>query len=151
MAQEVFIGDVDGRAWRDGKELYASETIAPGLLCIVTGGSSVALADATDQPDGVAYGARHQEYRPTSKSFAKDEAMVLLKGDFVCWYSADFFVGETVPTVGDTIYSAADGTMDTSGTYKVGKCTRALSRVEEVAGVGASQSLVEILFEIGKP
>lgn len=153
MATKVFVGDVDGRAWRDGKDVYAaaSQDIEPGLLVTVTSGSSASLAGAGDAPAGVAYGARHQAYRPTSKTFADSEELVVLRGDFVCYYSGDFFVDETLPSEGDTIYSAASGTMDTSGSNKVGKCTRAFTRTEEVAGVGSSQSLVEILFEIGKP
>lgn len=153
MAQEVFVGDVDGRAWRDGKDLYAaaSQDIKPGLLCTVTCGSSVSLAGASDTPQGVAYGARHQPYRPTSKTFADGEELVLLNGDFVCYYSSDFFSGSTLPSAGDTIYTAASGVMATTGSVKVGKCTREFSRIEEVGGVGTSQSLVEVLFEIGKP
>jgi hypothetical protein len=153
MSQVVFVGDVDGRAIRDGKDLYAaaSEDIQPGLLCVVTAGSSVALADADDAPWGVAYGARHQVYRPTSKTFADGEELVLLKGDFVSYYSAAFFVGETLPSQDDTLYSASSGSMDTSGTNKVGKCTRLFTRTEEIGGVGTSQNLAEVLFEVGKP
>lgn len=150
---EVFVGDVDGRAWRDGKDLYAaaSQDIKPGLLIVITSGSSASLAGADDAPDAVAYGARHQAYRPTSKTFADSEELVGLRGDFVCYYSSDFFVGETLPDEEDTIYSAASGTMDTSGSNKVGKCTRRFTRTEEVGGVGSSQNLAEILFEVGKP
>ena len=150
MATKVFIGDADGHAYRDGKGLYAadSQDIEPGLLCTVTGGSSVSLAGADDAVWGVAYGARHQVYRPTSKTFADGEELVLLKGNFSCYYSSDFFDGETLPDPGDTIYAAASGVMATTGTVTVGRCERSLTRIEEVAGVGTSQNLVEIRFNL---
>lgn len=148
MATEVFIGDVDGHAYRDGKELYAAETIKPGLLCTVTGGSGVSLADNDSTIWGVAYGARHNVWRPTSRSFAEDEAMVLLKGNFSCYYSEEFFSGDTLPSAGDTIYAGDSGVMATTGTVTVGRCERTFSRIEEVAGVGASQDLVEIRFDL---
>jgi len=148
MATEVFIGDVDGHAYRDGKELYATEEIKPGLLCTVTGGSGAALADNDSTIWGVAYGARHQVYRPTSRSFDSGEEMVLLKGNFSCYYSEDYFDGDTLPSAGDTIYAGDSGVMATSGTVTVGRCERELSRVEEVGGVGTSQSLVEIRFNL---
>jgi hypothetical protein len=84
-------------------------------------------------------------------TFADGEEMVLLKGDFVSYYSAAFFIGTTLPSQDDTLYTAAGGLMDTSGSNKVGKCTRLFARTEEVGGVGVSQDLAEILFEIGKP
>ncbi|NIQ88595.1 MAG: hypothetical protein GWN93_05765 [Deltaproteobacteria bacterium] len=148
MSQEVFVGDVYHTAIRDGKDLYAaaSEDIKPGLLCTVTSGSSVAKAGASDAPVGVAYGARQQVYRPTSKTFADGEELALLKGGFVSYFSSDFFA--TVPTEGATVYSAANGLMDTSGSNSVGRCERVFTRTEEVGGVGSSQTLYEVFFEL---
>ena len=123
-----------------------SEDIKPGLLCLVTSGSMASLAGSSDAPVGIAYGARQQVYRPTSKTFADGEALVLLKGGFVCYYSDDFFA--TNPTPGDTVYSAANGLMDTSGSNSVGRCERVFTRTEEVGGVGASQTLYEVFFEL---
>jgi hypothetical protein len=148
MAQEVFVGDVYHTAIRDGKDLYAaaSEDIKPGLLCLVTSGSSASKSGASDTPVGVAYGARQQVYRPTSKTFADGEELVLLKGYFHCYYSSDFF--DTVPTPGATIYVYTGGLMDTAGSVAVGRCERVLSRMEEVGGIGASQTLYEIAFDL---
>ena len=148
MSQEVFVGDVFHTAIRDGKDLYtaASEDVKPGLLCTVSTGSMVSKAGASDAPVGVAYGARQQVYRPTSKTFADGEELVLLKGGFSCYYSGDFF--STNPSPGDTLYSAASGLMDTSGSNSVGRCERVFTRTEEVGGVGTSQTLYEVLFEL---
>ena len=146
MSTEVFVGDVYHTAIRDGKDLWAGETIAPGTLCLVTSGSLATLADTAETPVGVAYGARQQVYRPTSKSFASGEAMVLLKGYFVCYYSDDFFANN--PSPGDTLYMDDDGFMDTSGSVAVGRCERVFTRTEEVGGVGTSQTLYEIAFDL---
>jgi len=150
MATEVFAGDVYGTATRHGKDIYAatSEDIKPGMLCMLTSGSSVTKASASDAPEGVAYGARHQAYRPDSKTFDDGEEMVLLMGDVWCLYSSDFFVGGTLPTADNTLYSAAGGLMDTSGTYKVGRCIKVGTRIEQVAGVGTSQSLALVQLEL---
>ena len=148
MSQEVFVGDVYQTAVRDGKDLYAaaSEDIKPGLLCKVTSGSSASKAGASDAPVGVAYGARQQAYRPTSKTFADGEELVLLKGYFHAYYSDDFFA--TNPSAGDALYSAANGLMDTSGSNAVGRCERVFTRTEEVGGVGTSQTLYEVAFDL---
>jgi hypothetical protein len=151
MSQEVFVGDVDGRALRYGKSLVTNgSTIRPGLICYETDTATAAIAGASQEPSGVAYGARHQVYRPQSKYFDTGEQLVLLKGDFQCYYSAAFFVGQTLPSFGADIYVADGGIMHTSGTHKIGLCTKTLTRIEEVGGVGTSQNLVEITFEIGK-
>lgn len=148
MAQEVFVGDVYHTAIRDGKDVYtaASEAIKPGLLLNVTSGSSADKAGASDAPVAVAYGARQQVYRPTSKTFADAEELVLLKGYFVCYYSTDFMI--TNPTAGAVMYSAAGGLMDTSGSNVVGRCERVFTRTEEVGGIGAQQTLYEIAFDL---
>lgn len=145
---EVFVGDVYHTGIRDGKDLYAATDadIKPGMLCTVTSGSSVDKADSGDTPVGVAYGARQQVYRPTSKTFADGEELVLIKGAFVCYYSDDFF--GTNPSPGDTIYADDDGLMDTSGSVTVGRCERTFTRTEEVGGVGSSQTLYEVYFDL---
>ena len=53
---EVFVGDVYHTAIRDGKDLYtaASEAIKPGLLILITSGSSASKAGASDAPVAVA-------------------------------------------------------------------------------------------------
>jgi hypothetical protein len=144
MSTEVFSGDVYHTAVRYGKDIYAaaSEDIKPGLLCVVTSGSSVSKAGASDAPTGVAYGARQQVYRPTDKVFDDGEEMALLWGYMVNYYSAEFF--STAPTAGAALYAAANGLMDTSGTKVVGRCTRSFTRTEEVGGVGSSQTLYEV-------
>jgi len=145
---EVFVGDVYHTAIRDGKDLYtaASEAIKPGLLILITSGSSASKAGASDAPVAVAYGARQQVYRPTSKTFADGEELVALRGYFVCYYNTDFFV--TDPVAGDVVYSAAGGLMDTSGSNAVGRCERVFTRTEEVGGTGTSQTLYEIGFDL---
>ena len=150
MSQEVFIGDVFGTATRYGKNVYAKsgEDIKPGLLVTITSGSTVAKAGADDAPWGVAYGARHQVYRPTSKTFADDEELVVLMGDVWAVYSGDFFVGGSVPSLDTTLYSAANGLLDTSGSNKVGRVVAEADRIEEVAGVGSSQDCVLVQLEL---
>lgn len=144
MSTEVFVGDVYHTAIRYGKDIYAaaSATLRPGLLCLVTSGSSADKAGASDIPVGVAYGARQQVYRPTSKVFADGEELVLLRGHMNNYYSADFFL--TNPVNEEALYSAAGGLMDTSGSHVVGRCLRVFTRTEEVGGVGASQTLYEV-------
>lgn len=144
MSTKVFVGDVFHTAIRYGKDVYAaaSEAIEPGLLCKVTSGSSASKAGASDAATGVAYGARQQVYRPTSKVFADGEELVLLEGHFVSYFSSDFFA--TVPTDGADLYAAANGQMDTSGSKIVGRCKRVFTRTEEVGGIGASQTLYEV-------
>lgn len=150
MSQEVFVGDVYHSAVRDGKDLYAgaSEDIKPGLI-ITTSGSIASKCDADGTPTAVAYGARQQVYRPTSKTFADGEELVALKGYFVCYYSDDFF--DTVPTAGASVYVYDGGLLDTAGTTIVGRCERVFTRTEEVGGVGASQTLYEIAFNLLPP
>ena len=142
MATEVFSGDVNGTATRYGKDVYAkaSESLKPGLLVLLTCGSSASKAGTSDIPVGVAYGARHQVYRPTSKTFADGEELTVLMGDMMNLYSSDFFDGG-LPAAGDTLYSYTGGLMKSSGSHVVGRCVTTVTRTEEVGGVGTSQTL----------
>ena len=134
---------------RFGKKLYAgSSTIEPGMLVFLTSGSLVSIANAADKPFGFAYGLRYAVYRPTTKLFDKGEAMAVVNGVGMAEASSDFFVGGTMPSPGDTLYSAAAGLMDTTGTNKVGYCVRVEQRVDPSGGTGTSQNVALFHFNL---
>lgn len=127
----------------------ASETnLKPGLLCkLMSGGSTVDRASPTAAL-GVAYGHRYAEYAPTTKTFAADEPLTVVVGDGEALLSSDFFVGGSLPAAGDLLYSQANGLWGMQGSNKVGRCMEVVTRIEPVAGVGQSQNLAHIQFNI---
>lgn len=134
---------------RFGKKLYAgSPSLQAGLLVKLMSGSLLVAATASDAPFGFAYGLRYSVYRPTSKLFASGEEMAVVQGVGKVLASSDFFVGGTMPTAGNTIYSAAGGLMDTSGSNKVGYCVRVEQRIDPSGGTGTTQNVALIHFNV---
>ena len=134
---------------RFGKNLTAgSPSIEPGILVKMASGSLCVPAGAADVPFGFAYGLRYTIYRPTDKFFAVGEPMAVVQGVGKVLASSDFFTSGTLPTAGDTIYSAAGGLMAASGTNKVGYCVRVVSRIDPSGGTGTSQSMALIHFNM---
>jgi hypothetical protein len=134
---------------RFGKNLTAgSPSIQPGLLVKLSSGSLCVPASASDAPFGFAYGLRYAAYRPTTKVFDLAEPMAVLQGVGKVLASSDFFTSGTLPSAGDTIYSAASGLMAASGSNKVGYCIRVESRINPSGGTGTSQSVALIHFNI---
>ena len=134
---------------RFGKKLYSgSSTMEPGLLVFLTSGSLCSICNAADKPFGFAYGLRYSVYRPTTKYFDKGEAMAVVNGVGMAEASSDFFIGGTMPSAGDTLYSAAGGLMDTSGTYKVGYVVRVEVRIDPSGGTGTNQNVALLHFNL---
>lgn len=134
---------------RFGKKLYAgSPSLQPGLLVKLTSGSLLVVATASDVPFGFAYGLRYATYRPTTKVFDLAEPMAVVKGTGMALASSDFFTSGTLPSAGDTLYTAAAGLMTTSGTYKVGYCVRVEQRIDPSGGTGTSQNVALISFHL---
>ena len=134
---------------RFGKKLYSgSSTMEPGLLVFLTSGSLVSICNAADSPFGYAYGLRYSAYRPTSKYFDSGEAMSVVNGVGMAEASSDFFVGGTMPSPGNTLYAAAGGLMDTTGTYKVGYVVRVEQRIDPSGGTGTSQNVALFHFNL---
>jgi len=134
---------------RFGKKLYAGTYyIEPGILVNLTSGSLCTKSSGSDAPFGYAFGLRYAIYRPTSKYFGLYEAMAVVHGVGKVLASSDFFIGGTMPASGDTLYSAAGGLMDTTGTNKVGYCIRVEQRIDPSGGTGTTQNLALIHFNI---
>lgn len=134
---------------RFGKKLYAnSPFIEPGILVNLTSGSLCSLSSGSDAPFGFAFGLRYSIYRPTSKYFAANEAMSVVHGVGKVLASSHFFIGGTMPAAGDTIYAAAGGLMDTTGTSHVGYCIRVEQRIDPSGGTGTTQNLALIHFNL---
>jgi len=147
---KVAIIDPDGRALRYGKDLKVDtgQTLGVGKLARINPTTGkVELGSAGAAPSGVVYGNR-DVYKPTSTDWTEGENVTLAVGDFLAYLSADYFSGGALPSAGSIVYAAADGLLGTSGTNKVGKCMRQVSAMNRE---GISQTVAEILFEIGKP
>jgi len=134
---------------RFGKKLYSNDAlIEPGILVNITSGSLCTRSSGSDAPFGYAFGLRYAIYRPTSKYFPVGEAMSVVHGVGKVLASADFFIGGTLPSAGDTIYSAAGGLMDTTGTKKVAYCIRVESRIDPSGGTGTTQDVALLHFNL---
>lgn len=108
-----------------------ADELMRGLLAKINTGSdagTLTVATASDNPDGVVDDNRFNVYAPTSEYAAADEQVALLDGNIVAICDANYFASGSLPSVGDTLYSAAGGKMATSGTYKIGKAYAADDR-----------------------
>jgi hypothetical protein len=134
---------------RFGKKLYSgSPSIEPGILVKLASGSLCVPCAANDAPFGFAYGLRYSTYRPTTKVFDTGEAMAVVKGVGMVLASSDFFTSGTLPSAGNTIYSAASGLMAASGSNKVGYCVRVEQRIDPSGGTGTTQNVALLHFNI---
>jgi hypothetical protein len=136
-----------------GKALFANgTTIQPGLLCALdSGGSTVSLCGSQGTPFGFAYGQRYGVYNPTTSIFANGEALTVVKGRGMALMSTDFFSSGSFPSSNATaLYTAANGLLGETSTNETQVATyiRTESLTEPVAGVGTSQSLALVEFDI---
>lgn len=137
-----------------GKNLTTSvNTIYPGLLVVLdAGGRTVSLAGATGSaPLGVGWGGRYLNYGPTSKTFSTGEPITAVTGHFFAQVSAEYFSSgslptEDVPAPQASIYAAASGKLDITGTLKVGRLIDTDEYVLPTGGTGTTQSTVLIEF-----
>jgi len=66
-------------------------------------------------------------------------------------FSADFFASGSIPTDQATsldLYAAANGKMDITGTYKVGRLIDVTTVYDASGGTGTSNSLARVEFNI---
>ena len=147
MAEQVFQITSGGHSF--GKKIYTSGSgVFPGRLVKYVSGSTVNLCDSASIPIGFAFGLRSMVYTPTTKEYATGEAIDVRDGVGSALASTDLFQSGTLPSANATLYVGDNGQMHTSGTYKIGRCIRNETRLESVGGVGASQSLAWIEFDI---
>lgn len=150
MATSVF-QVTNGGIFFDNK-IYAaaSGSIVPGRLVKKASGSTVTPTVGADIPCGFAYGLRYKVYTPLTRQFADGEELTYVWGRGYCLASADYFVGGALPAAAALVYAGNNGMMTaTAGSnYKVGVVESVVTRTEAVGGVGASQTLAQIRFDI---
>lgn len=133
---------------RDGKGTFAAEPIWPGqLVRIGASGSPVSLASST-VVHGVAFGDRAFTYRPESRQFAAGENIPFVWGQFEALFSADYFVGGTLPSAGADVFTGGSGLLATTGTVRLGTVLRIVSLTRPVGGTGTSQSVAHVRLDI---
>ncbi len=138
---------------RYGKDLKTSATgIEPGLLVkLDTSGSTVATSGSTaaTKPFGIAYGGRYKPYRPTTRAFDSGEPLTVIWGTGMMLLSVDFFSEAALPAAGSKLYGYTGGLWTTSpNAVQVGDAIGTRTRIEPVGGVGSSQSLAVVRFNI---
>lgn len=133
---------------KDLKTAAGQTTIEPGLLVYMASGSTVALSgSAANRPAGMAFGARYGVYGPTTRVFAENEPLSMVKGFGLALLSSDFFVGASLPTAGQALYAGQGGLWSTIvGSYRVGTCIDRRSRSELVGALGTAQTLALVEF-----
>lgn len=164
----VFAILTPGTDIRYGNDVVAgSDSIRPGsLVKFDTDGVTAQLAGASDDPDGIAFGSPGWQVYPsapvnldgnttvsytvetTTGSFSSGDSMTVVFGDFVAAVSEDFFTSGTLPSPGDTLYSAANGMMATSGTYAVGTVITTKTFTWAYGGTGTTGSVAVCRFEL---
>jgi len=154
MANKVFqITAFDGATF-NGNDLTASvATIESGLLVVKdVGADTVSLAGASGSaPLGVAYFNRDLVYKPTSNLAAIGEAVTVVNGHFYALVSSDFFSSGSIPADAAgprTIFAAANGLLDWSGTNKVGRLIAQKTETDPTGGTGTTNTLARIEFNI---
>ena len=155
MANRVFqIVDWAGATF-DGNDLTTSvNTIQPGLLVVKNvGADTVSLAAASGSaPLGFAYGNRDMVYKPTSNTFATGEPLVVVNGHGMALVSSDYFASGSIPADAAgprTLFAAANGLMDWTGTNKVGRLVSRKAVTDPTSGnTGASNTVALIEFNI---
>ena len=144
---------------RYGKAVYVKSTTTtcqPGLLVAqdtsgstTSGSVTVGLAGTTGDVMGIAYGGRNQQYRPTTKVFAANEAITVVFGSGVIELSADFFTGGSMPVaLPAPLYAGTSGTWCTNGTVRVGKAIEIVQGTTATGGTGAQAPYCIVQFNI---
>lgn len=154
MANSVFqIIDWAGATF-NGNDLTTSvATVKPGLLVVKdVGANTVSLAAASGSaPLGFAYGERDLVYAPTTRTYASGEAVTVVSGHGLALVSADFFTSGSIPVdTADprTLFAAANGLMDWSGTNKVARLVSHKDTTDPSGGTGTTNTLALIEFNI---
>lgn len=154
MANKVFqIIDNSGVTYNGNDLTTGAADIEPGLLVVKdVGANTVTLAAASgSSPLGFAFGARDLVYRPTTRTYASGEAVVVVSGHGMALVSADFFASGSIPSDAAgprTLFAAASGKMDWTGTNKVARLVSVKSVTDMTDGTGSAQNLAEIEFNI---
>lgn len=135
---------------KDLKTASGQTTIEPGLLVYMASGSTVSLSgSAANRPAGWAFGSRYEAYGPTTRVFGENERLSIVKGYGLALLSADFFVGGTLPTAGQALYAGQNGLWSTIvGSYRVGTCIDRRTRTELAGGLGTTQTVALVEFNI---
>jgi hypothetical protein len=107
-----------------GYRANAAAEIQTGILVRIAAAKTLTQCTAALHPDGIAEGLRQLVYAPTVLTLDAGEYCNVVSGSVLVRASADFFTGSTLPTFGATIYSAASGLMDVTGTHMIGKCIK---------------------------
>jgi hypothetical protein len=98
---------------------------------------------------GIAYGGRHQTYRPTTQVFAPNETVTVVQGSGLIALSSDFFTGGSFPiAMPASLYSGASGLWSSAGTVKVGKALEVVQATTASGGIGAQQPYCVVQFNI---
>ncbi len=95
--------------------------LCSGKLAVLNTDGTMEQAGATDKPNGFCFTNRYLLYAPTSFYAAEGEYVTLVTGEVLALADSGLFKDGTLPDVGDALYAAANGLMDTSGTNQVGK------------------------------
>lgn len=154
MANSVFQIIDDSGATYNGNDLTTSvATVKPGLLVVKdVGANTVSLAAASGSaPLGFAFGARDLTYRPTTRTLATGEQVVVVSGHGYALVSEDFFASGSIPADAAgprTLFAAANGLMDWSGTNKVARLVSVKTVQDPTGGTGTSHNLAEIEFNV---
>lgn len=153
MATRVFNLMNGGIRYGNTLKLPSSGTYYPGLFVkLDTTGSTVSTSGSTAalKPYGFLFGDRHLAYRPTTRNYGADEQVTVVAGTGYVNMSVDLFDEAVLPTVpGTKIYAAASGKWTANVTAnQVGVYIQTAPRMEAVGGVGQSQNLAVIFFNI---
>lgn len=138
---------------RYGKNLKINTaSLFPGLFVkLDTSGSTVSTSGSTGatKPFGFLFGDRYG-YRPTTRVYTVGEPVNVVFGVGVVAMTTDLFDEAALPTTpGATIYAAASGKWTASTTANaVGAYIQTITRYEPVGGVGASQLLAVVRFNL---
>ena len=138
---------------RWGQQLYANtaDTTRPGIIVQFSGtsGSMTEVADGTDRPLGIAYGARENVYRPTDPCYDDEEPHVVLTGRGHAVLGVSLFTGGSHPNLlNQKLWAGANGLWTTvAGTYPVGRYLGPYYHTAG-AGVGAQVTLSHVEFVI---
>jgi len=123
-----------------------ADELCNGLLGVIQTDDTVDLATASDKPNGFVYDNRTLLYRPTDIYAAAGEAVTIVAGHVLALVGSPFFVGNTLPTAGADLYSAASGLMDTSGTNHIGKVLKDSDAVRAIPNTTETVVLISCHF-----
>jgi hypothetical protein len=113
--------DPDRAQYIGGFTALYSAMLCNGLLGKLNADGTVQPAVASDKATGFISDNRTLLYRPTDIYAAAGELVTLVSGTVQALAGSQFFIGNTLPAVGDPLYSAAGGKMDVTGTNHIGR------------------------------